>query len=162
MKWMRRFVMVWVVLLAVAVVPAAAQDVAATAAEIGGASVTLPAWTMWAVVVVIAAVLGFASWVEHTKNQQVREVMNTLDVAIKGLSASTPAVVKQPAQALVAGGVNAGFGYLEEKVTSRTPGKWDDELSDEAEERLKKLLRKWGLLPPEEDETPEVTPSTNG
>ena len=153
----KRSVMWSVVLMLAAVVlvgvPVNAQEVAA---EIGGESVTLPAWSMWAVVVMIAAVLGFASWVEHTKNQQVREAMATVNFAMQQLAASMPAVVKQPAQALVAGGVASGFDYLEDKVTSRTPGELDDRLLDEAEERTKKLLRKWGVMPPE-DEAPTAS-----
>jgi hypothetical protein len=121
-------------------------------------SVLFPAWTVWAVVAAFSAVLLFAGWVEQTKNQQVRSVMKTLDEAIRGLTASTPAGIKTPGQHLIAGGVDSGFDWMERNVTRRTPGDYDDQLLAEIERRVDNKLRALGLMagPADYDANPDA------
>jgi hypothetical protein len=150
---------VWTVLLMLAAValvwvdPAGAQETV-TASE----AVLFPAWTVWAVVAAFSAVLLFAGWVEQTKNQQVRSVMNTLDEAIRGLTASTPAGIKTPGQHLIEGGVDSGFEWVARNVTQRTPAAYDDQLLAEIERRLDNKLRALGLMagPADYDADPDA------
>lgn len=126
--------------LAFLAIPTAAQEAATGPAD------SLPLWVGYIVGGVILAVFAFAAWVQHTSNERVKTMTDTLTVAIQELSKSTPAMIREPGQEIIEGGLRSAADYVETNVTQRTVTPLDDELLDEAERRTLNLLRKLGLV----------------
>lgn len=107
---------------------------------------SLPVWAGYIVGGMILATFAFAAWVQHTSNERVKTMTETLTFAVRELSNSVPASIRQPGQTMIEGGVDTAYDTARRAITERTATTRDDELLDEAERRTLNLLRSLGLV----------------